>query len=195
MDTKYRGICAYVRSVLGEQGSHGMDHVMRVTRLCGIIGLQEHADMDILIPAALLHDIARPLEKEHGIPHETAGARMAQEYLSSIRYSEKRIPEIARAIRTHRYRSADRPESLEAQILSDADKLDAMGAVGIARTFMRAAEHGGSMDDAISHFHDKLLNLKALMYTGTGRTIAEERHAFLADFLWHLEHEMNNSPE
>ena len=193
LDTKYAGIAAHVQEVLGENGSHGMEHVMRVVRLCEIIGTREHADMDILIPAALLHDIARPGEKAHGIPHETEGARMAEEYLSSIGYKEDLIPKIAHAIRSHRYRSTSRPQSLEAQILSDADKLDAMGTVGIARTFMRAAEHGGTIDDAVSHFHDKLLNLKGIMYTDTAREIAKSRHAVLVRFLADLEDEMGSS--
>ena len=112
--------------------------------MCERIGREEHADMAVLIPAALLHDIARPLEKEHGIPHELEGARMAEAFLVSIRYDARCIPEITHAIRTHRYRSAEKPETLEARILSDADKLDALGAIGIARTFMRAGEHGGT---------------------------------------------------
>ena len=94
---------------------------------------------------------------------------MAERYLRSIRYDEERIPEITHAIRTHRYRSGKEPETLEARILSDADKLDAMGAVGIARTFIRAGEHHGEIRDAIDHMHKKLLNLNGLMYTKTGK--------------------------
>lgn len=127
---------------LGEAGSHGMDHTECVTRLCRVIGECEDANMDILIPAALLHDIAHPLEKERGLPHEAEGARMAETFLVSIHYNSCLIPAICAAIRTHRFRSDEKPESPEAKILSDADKLDALGAVGIARTFMRAAEHG-----------------------------------------------------
>jgi len=195
LDTKYAGISAHVREVLGQNGSHGMEHVMRVVRLCELIGTREHADMDILIPAALLHDIARPDEKALGIPHEIRGAGMAEEYLSSIGCREDLVMEITRAIRTHRYRSVSRPESLEARILSDADKLDAMGAVGIARTFMRAAEHGGTIDDAVSHFHDKLLRLRGMMYTKTARQIAERRHELLVRFLGGLEDELGGFAE
>ncbi|MEI7857743.1 MAG: HD domain-containing protein [Methanomicrobiales archaeon] len=193
METPVEQIRKYAWSQLGEAGSHGMDHTERVTRLCRIIGPREDADMDILIPAALLHDIARPLEKERGLPHEAEGARMAEVFLVSIHYNSYLIPPICAAIRTHRFRSQERPESPEAKILSDADKLDALGAVGIARTFMRAAEHGGNMDDAVLHFHDKLLKLKGLMYTETGRTIANERHALLELFLKALAEETDNS--
>jgi uncharacterized protein len=193
MDRKYAQIRNHVLDVLGEDGSHGMDHVLRVTQMCGIIGLEESADMDILIPAALLHDIARPCEKETGIPHETEGARRAGLYLASIGYDSRRIPAITDAISTHRFRSAEKPRTLEAQILSDADKLDAMGAVGIGRTFMRAAEHGGSMEDAIRHFHEKLLHLHERMYTRTAQAMARERHDLLVLFLARLKDERNMS--
>lgn len=189
MDETIEKIRDYVSTTLGAAGSHGMDHTERVTQLCRVIGNGEQADLAILIPAALLHDIARPLEKEQGLPHEREGARMAEEYLASIGYNPVLIPAISAAIRTHRFRSDDRPASLEAKILSDADKLDAMGAVGIARTFMRAAEHGGDINDAVEHFHDKLLKLKGHMYTKTGQEIALERHAVLTTFIQNLEEE------
>ncbi|MFA4859840.1 HD domain-containing protein [Methanoregula sp.] len=168
-----------------------MDHIMRVTRLCEIIGMREHAELDILIPAALLHDIARPVETARGIPHETEGARLAEDYLLSIHYNENLIPGIVQAIRTHRFSSAELPGTLEARILSDADKLDAMGAVGIARTFMRAGETGGSFSNARHHFDVKLLTLKDIMYTSTAREIAEKRHAFLVLFIANLDDELN----
>jgi uncharacterized protein len=189
MHDKFTPIREYVKTLAPPRGSHGLDHTERVARLCGQIGRAEHADPDVLVPAALLHDIARPLEKERGIPHEIEGARMAGEFLASIGYDPALIPAIGHAIRAHRFRSSERPETLEAQILSDADKLDAIGAAGIARTFLRAGEHGGDIRDGIAHFHEKLLMLKDLMYTKTGRRIAEERHRFLTGFLEALEAE------
>jgi uncharacterized protein len=193
MEQEFETIRNHVTSVLGTAGSHGMDHVDRVTRLCRQIGADEQADMAILIPAALFHDIARPIERTQGIPHEAEGARMAEQYLRSIHYDEARIPAIAGAIRTHRFRSTELPATREAEILSDADKLDAMGASGIARTFMRAAEHGGGIDDAVAHFHDKLLKLGDRMHTESGRRIAEQRHAFLVRFLSTLEEERDGT--
>lgn len=169
--------------MLEPAGAHGFDHVERVTALCEQIGQEEHADMGILIPAALLHDIARPLEKTQGIPHEQEGARIAEKFLRSLPYTGGSIPAIAHAIRAHRFRSTEEPATLEARILSDADKLDALGAVGIARTFMRAGEHHGTMDDAVCHFHEKLLTLSDRMHTDTARKIAGERHALLSRYL------------
>ncbi|HIJ05854.1 MAG: Metal dependent phosphohydrolase [Methanomicrobiales archaeon 53_19] len=179
----------HVRTFLQASGSHGFDHTARVTRLCRSIGIREGADMAILIPAALFHDIARPLEEETGIPHEEQGAEMAEAYLRSIQYPGDMIHSICHAIRVHRYSLGIAPETPEAEILSDADKLDAMGATGIARTFMQAGEEASGIPGAVAHFHLKLLKLKNRMYTETAREMAEERHAFLVDFLRELEHE------
>ena len=172
-----------------DRGSHGFDHTERVARLCETIGSCEGARMEILIPAALLHDIARATEKEHGLPHEAEGARIATEFLQAIGYDNTLVPLIADAIRTHRFRSEVKPATFEAKILSDADKLDAMGAVGIARTFMRAGEHDGQMQDAVDHFHSKLLRLREHMFTPTALRIAEYRNKVLVRFLEDLEQE------
>lgn len=182
-------IRAYVETHFRESGAHGLDHVLRVTRLCEEIGEAEGADMRILIPAALFHDIARPIEEETGIPHEEEGARIAEEYLGSIGYDAGRIRAIADAIRTHRYSTGAKPGALEAKILSDADKLDAMGAVGIARAFLQAGERGGGIEDAADHIHEKLLNLGGLIYTGAAAAIAERRHALLQVFADALDEE------
>ena len=183
MDKKIDAMRYYIKGVFTQPGSHGLDHVLRVVHLCEIIGKEENADMTVLLPAALFHDIGRPAETKTGIPHEEAGAQMAESYLRSVHYDEECIRKITHAIRTHRYRSIAKPETLEAQILSDADKLDAMGAAGIARTCIRAGEHHGDIGDAVAHMHDKLLNLHDMMYTKTAKTLAEERHQFLCTFL------------
>ncbi len=189
MDEKVRQIRNHVIAAYREKGSHGLDHILRVTRLCERIGKEEQADMAVLIPAALFHDIARPNEKASGLSHEEEGARVAEAYLRSIGYDPQRIPLIAAAIRTHRYRSPEKPETPEAKILSEADKLDAMGATGIARTFLRAGEHRGEIRDAREHIDEKLLKLKDLMYTAAAKRIAEERHSFLLFFARTLDDE------
>jgi uncharacterized protein len=179
----------HVREIMDTPGSHGFDHVLRVVHLCEVIGVQEHADMRVLVPAALFHDIARPAEERGGRPHEEAGAGEAERYLRSIGYDEALIMAIAHAILTHRFSTGREPETPEAKILSDADKLDAMGAVGIARTFIRAGEHRGEIRDAVGHMHKKLLRLAGLMYTGTARDMAQDRHRFLCLFLATLSRE------
>ncbi len=189
MDEETEKMLYHVRTVLQGSGAHGFDHTERVVRLCETIGAREGANMRILIPAALFHDIARPLEEETGVPHEEEGGRMAEAFLRSVHYPEDCITGIVHAIRAHRYSSGLDPETLEARVLSDADNLDAMGAVGIARTFMQSGGQGRGIADATGHFHEKLLNLRDLMYTESARNIAERRHAFLVAFIEALDDE------
>ncbi|MDG6256855.1 MAG: HD domain-containing protein [Methanomicrobiaceae archaeon] len=199
MDEQTDAMREHVRSALPGAGAHGFDHTCRVVRLCELLGAREGADMRVLIPAALFHDISRPLEEATGVPHEEEGARMAESFLHSICYPGDCIPGIVHAIRAHRYSGSIAPGTQEARILSDADNLDAMGAVGIARTFLQAGERGarpaeglrGGIPDATGHIRDKLLNLKALMYTESARRIAERRHAFLTTFLEVLDDEVH----
>lgn len=192
-NTGIERIMFFVETFFRESGSHGLDHTLRVTRLCAEIGKAEGADMQILIPAALFHDVARPLEKETGIPHEEEGARIAEEYLRSNGCDESRIRAIVHIIRSHRFSRGTKPETLEAKVLSDADKLDSMGAIGIARAFMQAGEHGNSIEDTSAHFHEKLLNLRDLMYTDTAAGIAEERHELLQKFADALKDEIKSA--
>ena len=81
------------------------------------------------------------------------------------------------------------PESIEAMIVQDADRLDAMGAIGIARTFAYGGEHGRSLEDSVQHFYDKLLLLKDGLNTDTAKEMAEKRHDYLLSFLKELEEE------
>lgn len=181
----------YAESSLHQTGSHGFDHTVRVLNLCMVIGESEPANMDILIPAALFHDIARPQEEESGIPHEEKGAEIAGEYLRSAAYPEEFILPVTQAIRAHRFRSGVIPDTLEGRILSDADKLDAMGATGIARTFLSAGERKDGIPEAMEHIQDKLLKLKDRMHTRTGRRLAGERHRLLLLFYRKMQEEMD----
>ncbi|MDD3977996.1 MAG: HD domain-containing protein, partial [Methanomicrobium sp.] len=127
--------------------------------------------------------------KKTKIPHEEEGARIAEEYLRTSGFDEPCISAIVHSIRSHRYSTGEKPKTLEAKVLSDADKLDAMGAIGIARTFMQAGEHGDGINDAISHLHEKLLKLNELMYTNAAKELAKERHELLKNFADELEDE------
>ncbi len=159
---------------------HDSAHTLRVYRNALLIAEKEPGcDIRIAAIAALLHDAddhklfhtennanARAFLRENQVPQETAD----------------RICEIINAVSFSRNR--DRmPETAEARVVQDADRLDALGAIGIARTFAYGGEHGRPMRESVQHFHDKLLLLKELMNTETGRQMAERRHAFLEEFL------------
>ena len=165
--------------------SHDDGHVARVLKLALYIAEREGADIEVVRKAAELHDIAR--DKPN---HAIEGAKMAKELLKKEGYSEEFIEKVAHCIEAHSFSSGVKPRTLEARVLSDADKLDAIGAIGVARTFLYSGEHGRSIEDTLKHFEEKLLKLKDLMETETGRKLAEKRHAFLVEFYERLKEEL-----
>ena len=134
--------------------SHGWEHVVRVFELADRIGRKERADMEVLLVAAILHDVGRMISEEK---HALASARLSEDLLRDLGFSEEKIERIIHCILAHSYSSGVTPETLEAKILSDADKLDALGAIGVARVFMYSGEKGRSIPDSIKHFKEKIL--------------------------------------
>ena len=124
----------------GTDPSHDFLHVMRVYNLClKIAKCEQNVDLEVLKLAALLHDIARLKEDfdETGkIRHEMEGAKTAEEILTKFNFSKEKIKKIKECIILHRFRGNNEPKTIEAKILFDADKLDVIGATGIARTFI-----------------------------------------------------------
>jgi uncharacterized protein len=183
---KIASIRSRVKTLLPEFGTHGYEHTERVYRACQVIGVETGADLDILLPAALLHDIARGNEN-----HAMASAEQAKGVLKPLGMTQDRIEAITVAISAHSFSGGAKPQSLEAQILSDADKLDAMGALGVYRAAMYSAEHSRPISDYVAHFHEKLLTLKDLLHTERARSLAETRHEFMKVYLEQLEKELS----
>ncbi|MDH4321945.1 MAG: HD domain-containing protein [Desulfobulbaceae bacterium] len=191
-----------------EGGCHGPDHSARVHRTALYLGRLMGARLDILSAAALLHDIGRRHETESrgAICHAGKGAELARKILTELGFAAEAIERIVHCIAAHRYRDASRPQSLEAQILYDADKLDSVGAIGIGRAFLFAGELGARLhnensdisntesysveDTAYREFKVKLCKVKDRMLTPEGRRLAEERHAFMEVFFERLEREI-----
>jgi len=181
----------FAKSFFEREGTHGFSHVERVFNLCLHIGKEEGADLEVLALASLLHDIARPLEDSGKVEdHAAESAKIAGRFLRSLGYPEEKVQAVVHAIEAHRFSRGPEPRTLEAKILSDADKLDAIGAVGIARVFMYSGEHGRDIEASLKHFEEKILKLKDLMYTETARRIAEERHGFTVEFIERIRREM-----
>jgi uncharacterized protein len=193
-----------------DASSHGWDHAERVWNLCRHIGDAEGADLEILRPAAYLHDIGRPDEKASGgeVCHATAGAARARVILQENGYDGDQIDRIVHCIASHRFRrNGEQPATLEARVLFDADKLDAIGAVGIGRAFLFAGEVGArlhnpeadilatqpysSEDTAFREFSVKLKKVKGRMLTETGRQLAEDRHRFMVSYFDRLTEEVH----
>ncbi len=181
----------FARHFFGREGTHGFSHVERVFNLCMYIGRKEGADLEVLALAALLHDVARPLESSGKVDdHAIEGAKIARRYLTGLDYPSDKVEAVAHAIEAHRFSGTIEPKTLEAKILSDADKLDAMGAVGVARVFMYAGEHGRDIEASIRHFEEKILRLKDMMYTKTAKEMALGRHEYTLQFIERLRAEM-----
>lgn len=167
-------------------GSHDLDHTLRVYENAMKIAERElSCDRDLAALEALLHDV-----DDHKL-FSTENHANARAFLEQQGVPRERIERICRDIASVSFSKnrGRKPETPEGRIVQDADRLDAMGAVGIARTFAYGGEKGRPLKDSVSHFHEKLLLLKELMNTETGRALAEERHAFMLSFLEELEKE------
>lgn len=192
--------------------SHDFSHAERVYRLAVRIAEAEGADLFIVRMAALLHDIGRAEEsrnKDCEDIHEELSVRMAGPILDGLGVRDDRKEAILHAIASHRHRRGGEPRTLEAKCLFDADKLDSLGAVGIARSYLWLGEHGRSVyypeeeyaaadpknnsaevDSTQREWHIKLKHLKDRMYTATGRKIAQERHDRMARIVDEIEKEV-----
>ncbi len=177
----------YVRELFrGNSDGHDFDHTMRVYRTAMEIADTE-PDCDRLVTAlaALLHDA------DDGKLFRTEDNANARAFLESQRLDDGTVTRICQAINAVSFsKNRDRrPETPEGRIVQDADRLDAIGAIGIARTFAYGGKHGRPLDSSIAHFHEKLLLLRDMMHTEKGRELAEVRHAFLEGFLkeWEAE--------
>jgi len=184
----------------GARGSHNWDHTLRVCRLCKRIGNTEGVDMDVLLVAAYLHDIGRSYQDDSngGVCHAEKGAWMAKPIVEKLAFSEAQKKNILHCIRSHRFRGNHQPGTPEARVLFDADKLDAIGAVGVARAFLFAGEvgarlHSGetnientepySIDDTgYREFKVKLCKIKDRILTAEGRKLTADRHGFMEEF-------------
>lgn len=199
---------------MGESGSHGFGHLLRVLRNAarirkGEVELGAEVDWEVLAAAALLHDVV-DLPKDHPQRHlaSTKSAAAAAAHLEALgAFDAQKIARIRHAIRAHSFSAGVPAESVEARILCDADRLEAIGAFGIARVFYVSGELNRSicnMDDpfaeqrelddleyAVDHFYKKLLKLEERFYTPTGRALASDRHAFMERFLEQLDDEIS----
>ena len=171
-------------------GAHTFDHLMRVYTLSMQIGDRLPVSIRVLQAAALLHDVGRQRESETGISHSILSGEMSKSLLQELAYTESEIEQILDAIRTHRFSEGIEPNSIEGKILSDADKLDAMGAIGVYRTIAQGVAKGRGMNGFLKHADEKLLKLKDLMYTDPGKHLATKRHELLQKFVDELREEI-----
>jgi uncharacterized protein len=197
------------RMLEGRDPAHDFYHIMRVYRNAEMIGQYEGTNMEILLPAVLLHDlVVYPKGSAKSSKSSDESADLAENILQSYGYPQDQINQICYCIRAHSYSKRLIPESLEGRILQDADRLDALGAIGIARIFSVSGSENRTfynandpfcrsdrdLDDTqwtLDHFQTKLLKLEDSMHTETAKKIAQERTRFMLLFIRQLQKEIN----
>lgn len=211
--TTYHLIENYMLSCM-KDSAHDREHIYRVLYLAlDIASTEPETDYDVLICACLLHDIGRQAQFENpAVNHAEAGAAQAFRFLCDQHFSETFAIKVCDCIRSHRFRKQNPPQSLEAKILFDADKIDVSGATGIARTLIYQGhvsvplysllEDGsvsdGAADTKPSFFHEykyKLEHIYEHFYTKKGAAIARQRKQAATDFYQALYHEVTSSYE
>ncbi|WP_276496041.1 HD domain-containing protein [Pontibacter litorisediminis] len=194
----------YVQELLSGEGSgHDWWHVLRVWNNAKHIAATEQVNLYVVELAALLHDIGD--HKFHN-GDETVGPRMAREWLERRQVEEETIQHVCSIIQDLSYKGAGTSSAmptLEGKVVQDADRLDAIGAIGIARTFAYGGHKNRELYDpavkpvmhesfeaykantapTINHFYEKLLLLKDRMHTDTAKDLAQKRHAYMEEFL------------
>ncbi len=196
-----------VKEIMDNDSAHDFDHVMRVYKNAQKICKKEKANEKLVLCAALLHDIVSYLKSDkRSKMSSTESAKKSKLVLKKYDFSEEDIIIISDAIRDHSFSQNKTPETIVGKILQDADRLDAIGAIGIARVFAT----GGSLkrpfyntddpfcktripDDKIwtvDHFYQKLLKLEYLMNTKSGKVEAKKRTKVLNEFLNQLKQEV-----
>jgi uncharacterized protein len=188
---------------------HGFDHILRVYRMAERLALEEGADLEIVYAAALLHD-AEGSQTEGGEAgrqdHHHVSSQFAQQVLIQEGWPADKIAAVQHCIRAHRFRdNTEEPQTLEAKILFDADKLDVIGAVGVARTiafdvvvnqpiysqpsdlFLETGEkEPGEPHSSYHEYLFKLSKIKDRLFTKTARELARERHRFMEEYFERL---------
>lgn len=180
--------------------AHDWLHVERVSKTALALSHAERADADIAVAAALLHEL---FNHPKGHPESRRSgeicAEHAREVLHQVKWPASKVEPVCYAIRVHPFSLGVTPDTLEAKVLQDADRLDAIGAIGIARCFATCSDMKRPFynpddplcarrapDDklwGVDHFYKKLLGLEASMHTATARAMARERNAFMREFL------------
>lgn len=190
--------------------AHDFDHIRRVAHLAVHLARAAGADEEIVLLAAFLHDVPSALHTATRAAHHLAAAEFARQYLTMQEMAPKAVENVVHCIEAHRFRDQSlQPQTLEAKCLYDADKLDSIGAIGVARAFAFAGNAGARLwtepvaavppDNAKPHGADytpvheyvyKLSRILATLYTPAAQQIGAQRHQFMATFYEQLDAEM-----
>jgi uncharacterized protein len=197
----FKKLTKKIQSYFEEGGSHAFDHTQRVYNLSLELSKNKKVDLDIIKASALLHDIARLKEDNNEIKcHADHGAEMAEKILKEMNFPEEKIKQVIYSIKVHRHSKSIKAKTKEAEILQDADRLDALGAIAIGRMFSTGGKlniplykpdipfgkiHDGYHSESTIHgFHARILKTTPKTFnTKEAKEIAKERYKFVEKFL------------
>lgn len=194
-----------------DSSGHEMSHHIRVYRVAKRIAEEEGADVEVVCAAALTHDLHRTMGDKDTYTDPEESLDTIEEILQDVGFAEDKIQKVLYCVLVHEdysFENKNEAKTLESQVLQDADNLDAIGSVGIARTFRFGGSRGLPMwnegeelsqeydkeeieDSAVKHIHEKLLRLKDGMNTTSGRKIAKRRHKTVRQFVSEFKEEWN----
>ena len=191
---------------------HGIDHVRRVVENAKRIGLSERANLNVVLPAAWLHDCVVVAKNSPQRRMASAlAAQSAERFLLEIGYPTSWIAPISHCILAHSFSANVACEGIEAKVVQDSDRLEAVGAIGLARCLMTGGAMGQRLyhptepfpidraladtEQSVDHFFAKLLGLQKTMQTDSGREVAASRTNFLVTFLKQLADEIGAAPD
>ena len=178
----------YMTGLLGgNSGGHDAAHSVRVyENALKIAEAEPSCDMTVVALASILHDV-----DDHKL-FDSKDNDNAHKFLDGKGIPNEKIEKIVSVINSVSFSKnrGKKPETLEGKIVQDADRLDALGAIGIARTFAYGGEHGRSIEDSVQHFYDKLLLIKDELNTDAAKALAAKRHEFLEAFIAELNEEL-----
>ncbi|TBR43889.1 HD domain-containing protein [Marinomonas agarivorans] len=205
-----QALSKFVQGLQQTDAAHDISHIRRVVKTAKQLAIKESAEFAIVVPAAWLHDCVS-FPKNH--PERAMASRFAADkaigFLTSIDYPERFFEAIHHAILAHSYSAGVTPESLEAKVIQDADRLDALGAIGVARCMQVSGALNRALYDpedpfclahepddnqfTIDHFYNKLFRLKTSLHTVAAQQEAEKREMFMRSFLTQLADEIEAS--
>ena len=206
--TRYEAEVARQWSAHPVDGAHDLGHLRRVWRRAQLIAMDEPCDAEVLLPACIFHDLVN-LPKSHPerARASTLSAEAACHFLRADGFAEDKLSAVGHAIAAHSFSAGIAPATAEARVLQDADRLEALGAIGLARMFHVAGSMGGGLFDAadpmalhrpyddrafaLDHIETKLLKIVDTMQTAPGRAMAEERADWMLSFRTRLLSEIN----
>jgi uncharacterized protein len=206
---KFKTIAQIAKKILqNNDPAHDFSHCLRVLRNALTISKIESGNLDVLVAASFLHDICNfPKDHPQRKLSSTYSAKKAEEIMHKLTFSKQTIEITKNAILHHSFSRGSIPHILESRIFQDADRLDSIGAIGIARAYTTGAKFNALLyatkdpflktkrilndkNNTLDHFFIKLLKLKHMMLTPTGKKIAHERTIFMQDFIKKLETEV-----